>query len=130
MGQEVEDKMAAGFEAGEHPRKDALEIALGENMIQRVEVRCGELNSAGKPEVPYILQKEANTAIATIGNRRLQHCRRAVHADHRDAVAAGKPAGKQTRAAPQVHRRAKAQPVAAHELFEGRPQTAEKTTPD
>jgi hypothetical protein len=99
-------------------------------MIERVEIRRDEIDARWQRQTANILLQKADTFAAAIAPRLPQHVARSINRKHRHPPRAIQVTCEQSRAAPDVGRGAKANPVPSHQPFEGIPDAQKKREAD
>jgi hypothetical protein len=95
-------------------------------MIERVKVRCNEIDGRGQRKATNVLLEKANTRAPAIAARLAEHRSRFINGVNRHSPAAIQVTSEQSCTASDVRHRAKANPVPPHQPFEGIPDTQKK----
>src|SRR5262249_1568494 len=110
--------------------KQRRQLAVVDEMVQRVEVCRDKVHLPWQSEPANVLVKQGHVGVAAVGSRHSQHRRRQVHPEYRYAPERVEIASEQPGSASQVGGRRKADPVPRDEMFEDLPNAIEEVAAD
>ena len=125
VGEQIEQEMATGAQRMADAAEHVLQVDAAQEMVQRIEVRSGQIHGMGKPKITDVLKQEAHVELVASPRGRLEHLGRAVYRKHGDTPAAAQVPSKQSGPASKVGRGLEADTETRNERFENPPSAEE-----